>query len=306
MQRDFFEDCRGKWRGILATLGVDQKQLSGNHAPCPLCGGKDRFMFDDKGGNGSSICHQCGARTGFQLAQALRGWDGKTAVLEIRQIVGSVTPDRTKPQVTDEQKAAWNREVWQASRPIEHGDLADRYLRSRGVGLDAYPRCLRFNPDCRWGAAKSFPALISLIEGDGALIHRTYLDPDGGGKAPVDDPRRIMPGSFPRHGAVRLAEPGRVLGIAEGVETALSASRLFDVPVWATISAAGMSNFEPPEGVETVIIYGDHDANFTGHAVAYTLARRLVTVRKIKADVVIPDERGCDWNDVLLQERQAA
>ncbi|MDI5829610.1 hypothetical protein MJN51_36035, partial [Salmonella enterica subsp. enterica serovar Kentucky] len=34
------------------------------HAPCPACGGKDRFRFDDNG-RGSFICNQCGAGDGL-------------------------------------------------------------------------------------------------------------------------------------------------------------------------------------------------------------------------------------------------
>ena len=42
--------AQGRWRSILAVLGADEKTLSGKHGPCPMCGGRDRFRFDDKEG----------------------------------------------------------------------------------------------------------------------------------------------------------------------------------------------------------------------------------------------------------------
>jgi phage/plasmid primase-like uncharacterized protein len=30
--------ARGKWRGILLSLGIDEKYLRNKHGPCPLCG----------------------------------------------------------------------------------------------------------------------------------------------------------------------------------------------------------------------------------------------------------------------------
>ena len=72
--------ARGKWAGILEALGVDPKYLRNVHGACPICGGKDRFRFDDKDGDGTFYCSGCGAGSGFTLLQRLHGWDwAKTA-----------------------------------------------------------------------------------------------------------------------------------------------------------------------------------------------------------------------------------
>lgn len=261
-------------------------------------------MFDDKGGNGSSFCHQCGGRTGFQLAQALRGWDGRTAVKEIREIIGSVQADPVRTGASDDDKRKWNRVLWDQSRPVQKGDPVDRYLTRRGVGLEAYPRCLRFAPECRWGPQKAFPAMIALIEGTTGpvLLHRTYLTEDGG-KADVEDARRMMPGKVPDGGSVRLAPAAAVMGVAEGIETALAASRYFEMPVWAGVTAVGLSNFAPPPGCSRLYVFGDNDTSFTGQAVAYALARRLKTLRPpIEVEVRLPDVLGTDWADMLKED----
>ena len=88
------------------------------------------------------------------------------------------------------------------------------------------------------------------------------------------------------------------MGIAESVVTALSASQLFDVPVWAALSTGGMVNWKPPEHARNIIIFGDNDANFAGQNAAYGLAYRL-QVQGRNVEVRIPDLEDADWNDVL-------
>ena len=49
--------ARGRWHGLLPSLGVDSRYLTGKHTGCPICReGSDRFRFDDKGGAGTWIC----------------------------------------------------------------------------------------------------------------------------------------------------------------------------------------------------------------------------------------------------------
>ena len=99
-----------------------------------------------------------------------------------------------------------------------------------------------------------------------------------------------MPGKLPDNVAIRLAPAGKVLGIAEGIETALSASALFEVPVWAAISAPLLRKWRPPEGVEKVMIFGDNDKSFTGQEAAYHLARQLSD--SVEVEVKIPTLPG--------------
>jgi putative DNA primase/helicase len=106
----------------------------------------------------------------------------------------------------------------------------------------------------------------------------------------------MMAGAIAKGSAVRLAEHDDVLGIAEGIETALSASALFRVPCWAALNAEMLRAWSVPSGVKSVVIFGDNDENFTGQAAAYALARKLTT-DGVKAEIKIPDRVGADWND---------
>ena len=65
MPLDILEAARGRWPEILATLaGLSSDQLTDEHQPCPLCGGTDRYRFDDLDGSGSWFCNQCGGKDG--------------------------------------------------------------------------------------------------------------------------------------------------------------------------------------------------------------------------------------------------
>jgi hypothetical protein len=55
-------DAQHRWLDILTALGVPAKFLRNWHGPCPMCGGKDRFRFDDKDGKGTFFCNGCGAQ----------------------------------------------------------------------------------------------------------------------------------------------------------------------------------------------------------------------------------------------------
>jgi putative DNA primase/helicase len=96
------------------------------------------------------------------------------------------------------------------------------------------------------------------------------------------------------------------MGVAEGIENALSASILNDgMAVWSAVNGGLLSKWSPPESVQTVHIFADNDASFTGQAKAYALANRLVVQFKIKTMVHLPDEEG-DWNDCLQRGRDAS
>ena len=61
----------GHWPRILPALGVTV--IKNRHQACPVCGGSDRFRFDDKEGRGTWFCNQCGAGDGLKLVEKVFG-----------------------------------------------------------------------------------------------------------------------------------------------------------------------------------------------------------------------------------------
>ncbi len=320
------ERARGRWREILPALGVDAKTLTNKHGPCPICGGKDRFRFDDKNGSGSWICNQGhggehdkaagSAGSGVSLLMDLKGCGFPEAAKLIESVIGRDSQPRpTANENVDNEQAARDRYeqmlgYWRAGQPIKAGDPADLYLRSR-VGAYRATRALRLIPQTVF-AGRSMPALISAfvdIHGDLAGIQRTFLTVDGR-KVTDLETSRWNTGTLPEGGAVRLAAHDNTLGIAEGVETALSATSLYGVPCWAALNAGRLETWEPPEGVRNIVVFGDADLNYRGQQAAFNLAHRLSRKVQGKAElmvqVALPNDLGADWNDVLTNQRRAA
>lgn len=195
-------------------------------------------------------------------------------------------------------------------KSVVEGDAVATYLRNRGIPCPQTPALLRHD-HLRYfedGSHKaSYPAMIGLVTAlDGKLIniHRTYLSNDGT-KAPVDIPRKLMASSGLMMGAsIKMGAPvphkdgGLMIGIAEGIETALAASLLGGLPVWSCISAHGLRSFVPPEEVKHVYIFGDHDKSGVGQEAANECGQRLARLG-LSARILIPETEG-DWNDELI------
>lgn len=293
--------ARGRWPSLLASLGVDESYLSGKHGPCPMCGGKDRWRFTDHGGDGLWICNQCGSGDGFSLLMAYNGWDFR----EAKKAVGDLIPQATftKPRDDDREKAraALNR-LRQEAVPADEVQSVVRYLISRGLevppNLEAHPSLPYYDESNIVGRYSAMLGRVVAKSGRPVTYHRTYVTDTG--KAPVESPRKMMRTARGAKGwAIRLYPADSEIVIAEGIETAIACKQLWGIPSWSVVSANGMLDFEPPEGVERVVVAGDNDANFTGQAAAYEKARRLVE-KGYSTEVRIPDKPG-DWNDEWMR-----
>lgn len=301
MREDIHSRALGRWRSILPAVGVPSGYLTGKHGPCPMCGGKDRFRFTDHQGKGSFICNQCGKGSGIDLVMAVLKVDFKEAVKAIEVHVGSAPIVAPKAQQQPKRDGA---SMWGRGQRLYTGDVVTRYLEARGIRLETLPSQLRLLPDASYrhddGRRETHPAMLAhFVAPDlsAATVHFTYLD-EAGAKAKVPTVRKFFPGPVPKGGAVRLAPSAETMGVAEGIETALAAAALNDLPVWSTLTAGGLLNWEPPATARNIIIFGDCDASFTGQCAAYSLAHRLANMG-LRAEVRIPDEIDTDWNDVL-------
>ena len=299
------ELCVGKWGSILQAIGIDRSFLSGKSGPCVFCQGRDRWRWINRNGSGDWVCNQCTPShgSGMDLAMLWLKTDFKGAAEKIEAVIGGATQDRVRRPVDGVKALAASRRLWKQTGPL--GASGRAYFASRHLPLPS-EGAVRYLDRYAYDRQSSFPMLIAKItdpQGRGVNLHRTYLALDGSSKAPVQKPRQMMPGSFPAGSAIRLFPVGKVLGIAEGIETALAAHVLYGgLPVWSAISAGGMERFVIPEGVEELVIFGDADASYTGQRAAYILANRAVVRDKITARVAIPEQTGWDWADVILMQ----
>jgi putative DNA primase/helicase len=300
------EQAKGRWPGILGHLDLPERFLRPTHGPCPLCGGTNRFRFDNKEGRGTYFCSGCGPGDGIGLVMKSLNLEFRPALDRVREVLGMARPEPIKAEMREDERRDLLRKLWRSSHPVTPGDDVDRYLTARGVGRVAYPKQLRTCQSCWFSGREYHPAMVAVVsdpDGKRVTLHRTYLAE--GRKLDVPEPRRLMPGKIPQGSAIRLAEPGPRLGIAEGIETALAASDRFGLPVWAALNTTMLSQWEPPPGVEEVVVFGDFDGNFAGQKAAYTLAHRLavrkdgptVSVQLPGHDISVQPDT--DWADLV-------
>lgn len=306
------ERARGRWTEILPQLGVDHRFLRNRHGPCPMCGGKDRFRFDDKRGEGTYYCNGCGAGTGIILVRKVNTWSHLEACNAVDEIIGKerrpVSVTTTAATVTTTTAATAIRRLLGEAR-AQH--LVDRYLMRRGVSvsspvLKGHPACPYFDDDRK--LVGRYPAVLAPIvspTGELMSVQRVYL-------ADVPERKKTMaPVRTIKGATVRLQDPTDELGVCEGFETALAAHELVGVPMWAALSAGNLEVFEPPVGIKQLHVFADNDVSSEGQAAAFNLARRVNRWnRRHQPDakpvlVHLPPDLGADWLDVLNGGRRA-
>ncbi|MBE6423121.1 toprim domain-containing protein [Succinivibrio dextrinosolvens] len=157
-----------------------------------------------------------------------------------------------------------------------------------------------------------YDTLCSVIRRNGKLwsLHRIFLQ--NGNKAPVEKAKKVMSpvcngsdsslfirlGNVPTHG---------IIGIAEGIETALACYCGIRIPTWSAISATFLETFTPPKNVRAVIIFADKDKSGAGQSSAKKLKERLLSMG-IKAFICLPKSeipvkaKGVDWLDELQKK----
>jgi len=304
--------AQNQWHGILESAGLDSRLLTKKHGACPVCGGKDRFRFDDKDGRGTFICNQCGAGDGFRLLQLHLGSDFKDALKFVARWLGIDRTDYAcispkKPiilpadKTNSKQNQARIADIWRNSID-DHPRLKD-YLQKRGCMPAQLPSDVKLHPSLEYwhdGAVIGhFPAMTALVKdsrGKVKGLHRTYLSATRRGeKADVPTAKKLISlhdGSTSGC-CIQLypIDDSGILAVAEGIETALAVRcALPHYQVWATVSAGNMSKMQLPEGLKTLLIFGDLDRSNTGENAAHELARRA-TAAGIKTRVMMPTER---------------
>ena len=175
------------------------------------------------------------------------------------------TPKPVRPPVCAGSPEAARR-LFAMSQPIG-GTLVATYLRDRGIRNVRDTGSLRFHPRCYYrpeddGPTETWPAMIAAVTDlSGAVTgaHRTWLAPDGFGKAPVGTPRRAMGGLLGH--AVRFGAADDVLAVGEGIETMLSLRcALPAMPMAAALSANHLAALLLPLTLRRLYIARDADA----------------------------------------------
>lgn len=209
----------------------------------------------------------------------------------------SPKPDRT-PVPAGSVEAA--RRLIAMSQPIRR-TLVETYLGNRGIKAVHDAGALRFHPRCYYrpddgSPIETWPAMIAAVTDLAGRItgaHRTWLAPDGSGKAPVDAPRRAMGGLLGH--AVRFGTADDVLAAGEGIETMLSLRcALPAMPMAAALSANHLAALLLPPTLRRLYIARDPDAAGDTAVAALTQCAKAAGI-----EALVLSPRTGDFNEDL-------
>lgn len=259
------------------------------------------FSVYQKNGRWRFKCFGCGvAGDAFDFVRLIHGCrDNREALACISKI--SAPRQQPPPEKPKKDTGAYASKLWQETRTA-HGSPVELYLRKRGIELDPLPGALRFHPALKHPEGQTFPAMVACIhnhENQITGIHRTFITPEGH-KASVTKTKLAL-GGFSGC-AIRLYPAGPVLGIAEGIETALSVHQHNPgLPVWAAISLTNIKALILPETVQEVIYLADADSD--RHTLMKILGEGAEKLRAEGRDVSIARPwMGTDFNDMMQGE----
>lgn len=227
-----------------------------------------------------------------------------SAVLAALRAENRVVPrqERRQPVFITPRSGMLVRALWDEAFPLQQ-TIGAAYLRSRN--LFVHPPALRFHPRTPRGRGRAVerrPAILAAVAGDKGLtaLQRLFLRADGLGLARDLPEARLCLGRL-WAGAVRLSAVEAELGLAEGIETALSATALLGIPVWAVLGSARFHVLSLPSQVRTVVLLPDSDR---AGRIAAEKAHAAYSRCGLAVRTEWPWDGHNDWNDVLRRRCQ--
>ncbi|EJV3369958.1 toprim domain-containing protein [Salmonella enterica] len=289
----------GHWPRILPALGV--KVIKNRHQSCPVCGGSDRFRFDDKEGRGTWFCNQCGAGDGLKLVEKVFGVTPSEAAGKVNAVTGNLSPVAPEVIAVAEAETVADRKaaaglaakLMEKTRPA----TSNAYLTRKGFHA---LECLTLTAIHKTGGVmfRAGDVVVPLYDDTGALVNLQLINADG--------LKRTLKGGQVK-GACHVIEgkkqAGKRLWIAEGYATALTVHHLTSETVMVALSSvnllslASLARQKSPDC--QIVLAADRDLNCDGQSKAAVAADACEGV------VALPPVFG-DWNDAFIQYGEEA
>ncbi|WP_447907788.1 primase-helicase zinc-binding domain-containing protein [Serratia fonticola] len=289
----------GHWPRILPALGV--KVVKNRHQACPVCGGSDRFRFDDKAGRGTWFCNQCGAGDGLKLVEKVFGVNPAEAASKVNAVSGHLSPVAPAPLATTTAESDASRKATAA--------LAAKLLAKTGTATGntyltrkGFPgrECLMLTTPHKTGGVTYHAGdmAVPLYNETGTLVNLQLINAEG--------LKRTLKGgqvSGAYHTLKGQKQAGKRLWIAEGYATALTVHHLTGETVRVALSSvnllslASLARSQSPDC--QIVLAADRDLNGDGQNKATLAAEACAGV------IALPPVFG-DWNDAFMQHGEEA
>ncbi|HCK7171877.1 TPA: toprim domain-containing protein [Enterobacter hormaechei] len=285
----------GHWPRILPALGV--KVMKNRHQACPVCGGSDRFRFDDKEGRGTWFCNQCGAGDGLKLVEKVFGVTASEAAGKVDAVTVNLPPVAPEVIAAAEAETEADRKAAAALavRLMENTRPAsgNAYLTRKG-----FPdrECPVLSATHKTGGVtfRAGDVVVPLYDDTGALVNLQLINSDG--------LKRTLKGGQVKgacHTLEGKKEAGKRLWIAEGYATALTVHHLTGETVMVALSSVNLLSLaslaRQKHPACQIVLAADRDLSGNGQTKAASAAQAC------EGTVALPPVFG-DWNDAFMQQ----
>ncbi|EAN9445591.1 DNA primase [Salmonella enterica] len=289
----------GHWSRILPALGV--KVIKNRHQACPVCGGSDRFRFDDKEGRGTWFCNQCGAGDGLKLVEKVFGVSASEAAGKVDAVTGNLPPvaleviaaAEAETEADRKAAAALAVKLMEKTRPAS----GNAYLTRKG-----FPghECVMLTATHKSGGVtfRAGDMVVPLYDNAGALVNVQLINSDG--------LKRTLKGGAVKgacHTIEGKKQAGKRLWVAEGYATALTVHHLTGETVMVALSSVNLLSLaslaRQKHPACQIVLAADRDLNGNGQSKAAAAADACEGI------VALPPVFG-DWNDAFMQKGEEA
>ena len=286
----------GKWQSIFSSLGIDVG--NGKHCPCPVCGGKDRFRFDNKNGRGTYICNQCGSGDGLNLIKNYYHCDAKEASSKVAECLNLRNTSTSSDLKSDLQNNIPENPVCKKVNYLLAKAILGQsdYLTEKGLTFD-----LTLLDDGR--------IFVPLININSEYTGGQFIEPNGN--------KRLMRGSNKKGAFIwvspKLGRPDEVskelltateIIICEGLATGISIAEFRQQSIVISAIDAGnlihvAKDLRELNPTAKIIIAGDNDI---GQSPNTGLAKAIEAAQAVNGYYSVPDtDYKCDWDDYRQQ-----
>jgi putative DNA primase/helicase len=277
--------ANGRWESTLNSLGVILPENK-KHGACPICGGKDRFRFDDKEGRGTFYCNQCGSGDGFTLASKALSLSMKDTANLINNIVGGNKPlPPIKEPITDYKKAS--------EKAV--------YIYNQTLPVTEHPYLTRKGIKAHYNIRVSLKGdlVLPIFHGE-QLSSLQFISPDGN--------KRMLGGGRVKGGFDYIGEQksgDNLVLLCEGYATAYTLYECTGYPVAYCFNANNLYEVskELVQKYEyNVLLCADNDSHLKNNV---GINKAVAVSEKLHLLAVAPDEQG-DFNDLMLTKGKQA
>ncbi|MGE4681520.1 primase-helicase zinc-binding domain-containing protein [Yersinia enterocolitica] len=291
----------GQWPVLLPALGI-HITAGGRAQPCPMCGGKDRFRFDNLQGRGTWFCNQCGGGDGLNLVEKALAVTTKEAACKVAEVLGEPSnpplPAHNAGQEAQEKAQARQRAAEQAKQllTVARPQTGNAYLTAKGWP-ELETLTLHDKPLCVGGIAyQPGDLLFPLTDSSGEVVNVQLINANG-------DKRTLAGGQVKAACHFLAGQDNAVIWLTEGYATGLTVHHLTGETVCVALSANNLPALAQqlrthyPDAL--LLLAADNDENGTGQS------RATEAAQLSGGKLALPPVVG-DWNDVYQQQGKLA